>query len=138
VAVVNTHVMDGHDVWMLQKSGGRNLAPESLNDLLARERPGQNHLQRNNALETGLPCAINYAHPAMGNFFEQFVIAEATNRLEAGRGLPGITCRSFCWGRGGRISGWTVERYIETAFEQAASAKALRLMRAQFGATPCA
>jgi hypothetical protein len=137
LAVVDTYVMDGHDVRMLEKSGRGNLAPEPLDDLLAREWTCQNHFQRHNAPETGLARAINHAHAATGNFFEQFVIAEATNRLKAGRRMPGISCRgSSYWGRVGKLADRALERCIETAFEQAASAKALRLVRVQFGATP--
>jgi len=83
-----------------------------------------------------MSCAINHAHPATCNFFEQFVIAEVTKRLMAGRGRPGITGRISHWRGAGKLSARRVERYIETVFEQAASAKTLRLVRAQFGATP--
>ncbi len=86
---------------VLEKSGRRNLAPEPLNDLLARERPGQNHLQRDNAPETGLPSAIDHAHSAARDFFEQFVITEVTNPFLVGRGTPGTTGRIYHSGWGG-------------------------------------
>jgi hypothetical protein len=40
LAVVDTHLMNGNDVRMLEKSGGGYFAPEPLNDLLACELPG--------------------------------------------------------------------------------------------------
>src|SRR5437867_12476221 len=64
----------------LEVSRGRDLAPEPLNDLLACEALGQNHLYRDNALEIEMPRAIDHAHPAAGNLFEQFVVAEVPRR----------------------------------------------------------
>ena len=78
---------------MLQKSGSRNLAAESLDVLFGSKLPGQNHFQRDNALETELAGAINHAHPTTGNFFEQFVITKATDRFLAEQGTPGTSCR---------------------------------------------
>src|SRR5438552_7119479 len=80
LAVVDAHVVNGDDVRVLEESRGHDLAPEPLNDLLARELAGQNHLHRDNALELKMPRAIDYAHPAAGNLFEQFVLAEVPGR----------------------------------------------------------
>jgi len=41
LAVVDAHVVNGDDVRVLEERRSRDLAPESLNDLLARELPGQ-------------------------------------------------------------------------------------------------
>ena len=54
----------------------------------------------------------------------------------ASRGRRGIMGWISRCGGAGEPSARRVERYIQTAFEQAASAKALRLVRAQFGSTP--
>jgi hypothetical protein len=110
LAVVNTHVVNGNDVRVLEERRSRDLAPEPLNDLFARELPGQNHLQSDDAPETELPRAIHHAHPAAGDLFEQFVIAEATNRLLVGRGASGITCRLGRSGGGGKFGAKTFER----------------------------
>src|SRR5712675_1448814 len=81
LAVVDADVVNGDDVRVLEECRGRDLAPEPLNDLLARELPGQNHLHRDNALELKMPRAIDHTHPATGNLFEQFVVAEVPNLL---------------------------------------------------------
>ena len=70
LAVVDAHVVNGDDIWMLEKSGSRNLAPEPLDVLFGRKLPGQNHFQRDDALKAGLARAINHAHSATGNLFE--------------------------------------------------------------------
>jgi len=51
LAVVDADVVNGDDVRVTEESRSRDLALEPLNDLLARELPGQNHLYRDNALE---------------------------------------------------------------------------------------
>src|SRR5437016_11104952 len=62
LAVVETHVVNGDDVRVLEERRRRDFAPESLNDLLAGEWPGQDHLQRDDAPKTGLPRAIDHSH----------------------------------------------------------------------------
>src|SRR5436309_11342689 len=52
LTVVDANIVNGDDVRVLEEGRSRNLAPEPLNDLLARELPGQDHLHRDNALET--------------------------------------------------------------------------------------
>jgi hypothetical protein len=136
LAIVDAHIVNGDDVWMLQQSRSRDLASKSLNDLLTRERPGQNHFQRDDTLETSVSRAINHPHPATRNFFQEFVIAEVTHRLRVRRGTPGITSRISDGCGGGKLSLRLVQPYLETAFQQAASAKALRSVRTQFGPTP--
>ena len=136
LAVMDTHVMDGDDVRMLEQSGGGNLTAEPLNDLLARELPRQNHFQRNDALETKLACPINYSHPATRNFFKQFVVAKAMDRLVVGQGTAGIRGRICYRGRGRKFRFKVVGRRPETASQQAASAEPLCLAWAQFGPAP--
>src|SRR5438874_11375794 len=99
LAVVDAHVVNGDDVRVLEERGGRDLAPEPLNDLLACELPGQNRLHRDNALELKMPRAIDHAHPAAGNLFEQFVIAEVP-----GSPVLDVRCLMFDFTQGG--VGW--------------------------------
>ena len=80
LVVMDAYVVNGDDVRMLEESRSRDLPPEPLNHLLARELPGQNHFQRHDAPKASLPGAIDHAHPAAGNLFEQFVVAEVPNR----------------------------------------------------------
>src|SRR5437773_4151384 len=101
----------------------QDLPLEPLNDLLARVKPTQNHLHRDNALELKMPRAIDYAHPAAGNLFEKFVIAEVP-----GRAMFDIRFLMFDSSQGG--AGLAVElrfllRLVQAAFQQATSAKTL-------------
>ena len=131
LAVVDAHVVNGDDVRVLEERRGRDLAPEPLNDLLARELPGQNHLQRHNAPEAELPRAIDHAHPPAGNLFEKFVIAEVPGRAM-------FDIRFLMFDSSQRGAGLAVElrfllRLVQAAFQQATSAKTLGVLRAQFG-----
>ena len=90
LAVVDAHVVYGDDVRMLKECRRGNLAPESLNDLLAGERTGQNHLQRDNPPKTELPRAIDHPHPTASYLFDEFIVAENTNRLSGGQRAAGI------------------------------------------------
>ncbi len=132
LAVVDAHVVNGDDVRVLEERRGRDLAPEPLNDLLARELPGQNHLHRDNALELKMPRAIDHAHPAAGNLFEQFVIAEVP-----GRPIFDFGFSIFEFWRKRRVSGAGNLRFLvrlfQAALQQATSAKTLGVLRAQFG-----
>src|SRR5881398_1308034 len=121
LAVLDAHVVNGDDVRVLEERRGRDLAPEPLNDLLARELPRQNHLHRDNALELKMPRAIDHAHPAAGNLFEQFVIAEVLNLL------------IFDFRRENRLTGKCNDWFVQAALEQASSAKPLGVLRSQFG-----
>src|SRR5882724_4931656 len=121
LAVVDAHVVNGDDVRVPKESRGRDLALEPLNDLLAREPLGQNHLDRDNALEIEMSRAIDHAHPAAGNLFEQFVIAEVPNFL------------IFDFRREYRLAGNWNDWFVQAALQQASSAKALGVLRAQFG-----
>jgi len=121
----------GDDVRVTEVSRSRDLALEPLNDLLACEPLGQNHLYRDNPLEIEMPRAINHAHPASGNLFEKFVIAEVP-----GRAMFDIRFLMFDSSQGG--AGLAVElrfllRLVQAAFQQATSAKTLGVLRAQFG-----
>src|SRR5205809_67226 len=108
-------------------------SPRKRCDLLARELPGQNHLERDNAPEAGLPSAIDHTHPAPGNLFEQFVVAEVPNRPTFG-----FRCSMFAFSQerlslvGARDLRFR-QRFFQPAFEQAPSAEALGVLRAQFG-----
>src|SRR5437867_5547552 len=123
LAVVDANIVNGDDVRVLEEGRSRNLAPEPLNDLLARELPGQDHLHRDNALETALPRAIDHAHPAAGNLFEQFVIAEVPGRpvLDIRR-LMFDLCQERL-GLAGELR--FLLRLVQAALQQATSAKTL-------------
>ena len=132
LVVVDTYVVNSDDVRMLEERRSGYLAPEPLNHLLARELPGQNHFQRDNAPEAGLPRAIDYAHPAAGNLFEQFVIAKVPNCWIFDLGFSMFQLRRHRrFAEAGNL--WFRQRLFQTALEQAASTQAPGILRAQFG-----
>ena len=132
LAVVDADVVNGDDVRVTEVSRSRDLALEPLNDLLACEPLGQNHLYRDNPLEIEMPRAINHAHPASGNLFEKFVIAEVPNLLIFDFGF---SIFKFWRERHGSGAGHLRfgQRLFQAALQQATSAKALGVLRAQFG-----
>src|SRR5205809_7257634 len=127
LAVVDANVVNGDDARVLEEGRSRDLAPEPLNDLLGRELPSQNHLHRDNALECKMPRAINHAHPAAGNLFEQFVIAEVPSLLIFDFRFPISDFR-----REYRLAGNRNDWFVQAALQQATSAKTLGVLRAQF------
>ena len=67
------------DVRVLQARGGGGFGAEALDEILSRQRPGQEHLHRDDAVQAHLPRSIDDAHPAARDFFQQFVITKATD-----------------------------------------------------------
>src|SRR5437660_6925057 len=128
LAVVDAHVVNGDDVRVPEESRSRDLALEPLNDLLACEPLGQNHLYRHNALEIEMPRTINHAHPAAGNLFEKFVVAEILNLLIFDFRFPISDFR-----REYRFAGRWNDWFVQAALQQATSAKTLGVLKAQFG-----
>src|SRR6185369_6396077 len=50
--------------------------PESSHELVTRELPEKQHLDRDNSIEADLAGAVNNPHSSPGNLFDQFVIAK--------------------------------------------------------------
>src|SRR5881392_2100168 len=128
LAVVDADVVNGDDVRVLEVSRSRDLALEPLNDLLACELPGQNHLYRDDALEIEMPRAIDHAHSAAGNLFEQFVVAEVPNLL-----IFDFRFSILDFRRENRLARRWNDWFVQAALQQATSAKSLGVLRAQFG-----
>jgi hypothetical protein len=63
---------------MAQPGCGLRVALEALHRLVAGELPKQQHLERDDAVEFGMPGAIDHTHAAMTEFFQQFVLTKAT------------------------------------------------------------
>src|SRR5206468_289918 len=98
---------------------------------LACEPLGQNHLYRDNALEIEMSRAIDHAHPAAGNFFEKFVVAEVPSRP-----VFDVRCSMFDFSEGRLGLAGDLRfllRLVQAALQQATSAKTLGVLRAQFG-----
>ena len=71
------YFVDGHDIRMLQAGRRFGFQPESLDERLAGEGAGQDHFQRDDAIQTPVPRLIDDAYAASGDLFQQFVVAEA-------------------------------------------------------------
>src|SRR6266516_6239302 len=128
LAVVDAHVVNGDDVRVLEVSRSRDLALEPLNDLLACEPLGQNHLYRDDALEIEMPRAIDQAHPAAGNLLEKFVVAEVPSLL-----IFDFRFSILDFRREYRLAGKCNDWFVQAALQQATSTKTLGVLRSQFG-----
>src|SRR6185503_14689336 len=68
--------VNGHNVRVLETGGSGGLGAKTLDEILACERPSQKHFHGDNAAQAHLPRAIDHAHPAAGDLFEQLVVAK--------------------------------------------------------------
>ena len=66
---------------MIEIGGRFGLAMESLDILLAGQVPGQDHLERDDAVQAQLPSLIDHAHSSAVDFFQQLVIAEMSRAV---------------------------------------------------------
>ena len=81
--------VNGDDVRVLQAGRRRSFRAESLHKLRTGERTKQQHFHRHDAIQAQMPRAINNAHAAPRDFFEQFVIAERARQRQPRRGGRG-------------------------------------------------
>ena len=99
LAVVLSDFVDGHDVRMLQIGRRLRFTTEALNLGLAREFSGENHFQRDRAIEARLPGFPNNAHAAARDFLLQFIITERAHGRESlgtdGDGRAGLALLAF-------------------------------------------
>ena len=91
-AGVFAHLVHDHDVGVLQSRGVLCLAPEAVDEFLRRQGSGREQLDRHLAVEATLPGAVDHAHAALADQFQQFVVAElALQRIvEVESGHPGM------------------------------------------------
>ena len=76
LALVYPDFVDGHDVRMLQARRCGGFGAEPLHKLRPGERPNQQHLQGDDAVQADLAGLIDNAHPAPTNLLQQCVIAK--------------------------------------------------------------
>ena len=67
------------DAGMIQIRRRFGLGVKPFDIVFAGQLPGQDHLQRDDAVQADLPSFVDHAHPAAGDLFQQFVIAEAAD-----------------------------------------------------------
>src|SRR5207249_9058529 len=125
--IVFADFLNGNDVLMVKLRRSLGFDLESSHECRIGELTVQQHLHRDKAIEAELSRAIDHAHSASANFFQQFVITEVTNRLTFDFGISILAIR---WRRG--LAGERNHCIVQAALEQASSTKTLRCVRAQF------
>ena len=71
------HFINGQNIWMIKMCRRLRFAPETLQRLMRIRVIGKDALQRNDAARVPLPRAINNAHPATPDFFQNLIIAQS-------------------------------------------------------------
>ena len=79
-AVLLAHFVNRNDVGMLQTGSSPGFGAKAALEFVGGKLARQNHLHGDHAIETHLPRPINYTHPAAGDFFQQLIVAEVTER----------------------------------------------------------
>jgi len=74
-----TDFVNRDDVHVLQTRGGGGFGAEALDEVLSRQRPGQQHFHGDDPVQAHLPRSIDDAHPAPRNLRQKFLIPEATH-----------------------------------------------------------
>ena len=77
---VLAHLVHDYDIGMLQQCCVLRLVAESCDEFLRGPLPRRQKLDRNVAVEAALARAIDQAHPALADQFQQFVVAELALR----------------------------------------------------------
>jgi hypothetical protein len=76
--VLFAHVMNCHDVRMLQRRSRTGLSPKPLHQIGTAERAKRKKLQRDDSVQVKLPSFIDRAHPSLANLFRYLVITKPT------------------------------------------------------------
>src|SRR4030095_7677075 len=77
LAVLLAHLVNGHDVRVIQVRRSLRLGAKALDQRIGRQRSADNRLQRHQAIQTDLSRLEDDAHSAASNLVEQFVLAES-------------------------------------------------------------
>ena len=88
LAVVFADLVDGHNVRMLQTRNGLGFGLKAFDFGGSGQQARLDHLQRHRSVQADLARLVHHPHAATSEQLEQFVVAEARQRLAAGsRGL---------------------------------------------------
>ena len=121
LALVLADLVDRHDPRMVEVGGRLGLGVEALDVGVVGELAGEDHLERDGAVEAHLPGLEDDAHAAAGELADDLVVAEVADaggfgRAECGRWiLPehrggGLIVGGSCGSPGGTVaSSWTEE-----------------------------
>ncbi len=78
LAFVRADLVNGQDVGVIEVGGRLGLGVEALNIGFAGQLTGEDHLHRDQAIETDLAGFPDHAHSPAGDFFDEFIVAEVT------------------------------------------------------------
>ena len=79
LALVLADLVDRHDARMVEVRGGLGLDVEPLDVGLGGELAGEDHLERDGAVEAHLPGLVDDAHAAAGDLADELVVAEVAD-----------------------------------------------------------
>src|SRR5579864_1656263 len=72
-----TDVVDRQNIWMVEICGRLGFSPEASQGVMGAGVETQDPFERDDAARMPLPRAINYAHAATADLFQDFVISHA-------------------------------------------------------------
>ena len=122
LTIVLAHLVDGHDVGVMQIGRRLGLRQEALQRGGIGQLARQNHFYRHNAVETHLPGLVDHAHSASSDFLQQLVIAEVAKFGDGGFRISDFGLRTV-WRRGDRWCRWLCVWVVKAAQEHALGAK---------------
>ena len=79
---VLAHLVDRHDVRMIQARRRLRLGTEASVIRTRRPLAAKQHFDRHNASQAQLPCAVHDAHATAANLLDQFVVAESIRQFQ--------------------------------------------------------
>ena len=100
------HLVDPDDAGVVQVRCRLRLRVEAMNDLVVRQQPTEDHLQRHLTIQGALPGAIHDPHPAARDLLHDLVVADVAQARS--RGEPGAIAPVL---RGGSTSGGRLGRH---------------------------
>jgi hypothetical protein len=80
LALALSDFVDGDNIWVLQARRSLRFGPEALDLGGTGQLTGQDHLHRDRPVQTDLPGLIDHTHAPARDFFQQFIVPEATDR----------------------------------------------------------
>src|SRR5437870_6618686 len=129
-AIALADFVNGDNAWMLKTGGGFRFTTESLQVRFRGPMTEADDLERDCAIQTFLPGAIDYALTAASDFFQQFVIAKISQHFSQARSTALVgqrRCRVFN----------VASEQTEAGLQQTGAAKFLRRVSKDFRATLC-
>src|SRR5713226_1798339 len=79
------NLVDGNDVWMIQRRRRLRFARQTAPGILAGDWERRQYLDGDGAIQAGVPSLINPAHSTGADFRPDFVMPQSAPRLQLGR-----------------------------------------------------